>query len=150
MGRQVRQAADAAGKNDMDKGTALSVEDAIIRMKAEILAYDWRINRRRVDLLLAATSALGGRFDDNKVQRSLLKMIVSVLGYIKKREKTYLPSSLDFLKETMAHFIRIYEDTACGPAEQKIIFKTAYTRFINLKRKVQKQIQAEKISRATK
>lgn len=65
----------------------LSIEESIQRLKAEILAQDWRLSPRRLEAIDAAFACLKTRFKNRKGMLTILAMADSVVVYIKKREE---------------------------------------------------------------
>ena len=116
----------------------LSIEEAIHKLKAEIIAQDWRLSPRRAAGLEAAFACLGERFSTRKATAAMLVMAGSVLGYIKKFGGDP-PETIDFLKEAMAHVVNLYEDLEYDPDKEKQIFQSLYARFNALKKKIKER-----------
>ncbi len=114
----------------------LSIDESIQRLKAEIIAQDWSLSPKRIELLDSAFSCLKQRFKTRKEIHAILVMAGSVLNYIKKRRENSLPDTIDFLKEAMAHVVNLYEESNFDPASEEKIFRTLYSRFSTLKIKV--------------
>lgn len=113
----------------------LSIEDAILRLKAEIIAQDWRLSPKRAEQLDASLLALRGHFKSKKAIHAMLVMAANVLGYIKSHGATP-PETIDFLKEAMAHIVSLYEDLVDDPAKEDEIFQGLFVRFTTLKGKI--------------
>ena len=111
---------------------ALSIEESINRLKAEVLAQDWRISPKRAEQLEDAFSCLRQRFKTRKATHAMLVMACSVLDHIKKSAGTP-PETIDFIKEAMAHVVSLYEDLTYDPGKEDKIFKGLFRRFNSLK-----------------
>ncbi len=116
----------------------LSIDESIAKLKAEILSPDWNIAARKIDPLEAAFTCLKNRFKTRKNALAILTMGDSVLQYIKKKDDPE-PEFVDFLKETMAHVVNLYEESKFDPDSEKELFKRIYARFEILKKKVKAQ-----------
>lgn len=116
----------------------LSIEDSILRLKAEIIAQDWRLSPKRAEQLESAFRALLDHFKDRKATHAMLVMAANVLEYIKNRG-TSPPETIDFLKEAMAHIVSLHEDLADDQAKEEEIFQTLFARFTALKEKIQQK-----------
>jgi hypothetical protein len=122
-----------------------SVEEAIQRVKAEIIAPDWRLNVKRIELLDAAFSRLKEQFRSRRSLGAILTMASNVLQYVKNKGDTSPPDSIDFLKEAMANVVNLYEEVDSDPEREEQIFQQVFAHFQELKRK----IKALKEPRAT-
>lgn len=120
----------------------MSSEEAIQRLKAEIIAQDWRLSQKRADALEAAFACLKERFSERKATQALLFMAGSVVGYIKKRGDV-LPAAIDFLKEAMAHVVSLYEDLDFDVAKEEKIFNSLFQKFNKLKTTIKAQAVVE-------
>ena len=114
----------------------LSLEDSILRLKAEIIAQDWRLSPKRAEQLESAFRSLLDHFKDRKATHAMLVMAANVLGYIKNRGASP-PETIDFLKEAMAHIVSLHEDLADDPVKEEEIFQSLFARFTFLKEKIQ-------------
>lgn len=117
---------------------SVSIEEAIQRLKAEIIAQDWRLSQKRADALEAAFACLRERFRNRKSTQAILFMVGSVVGYIKKRGDI-LPAAIDFLKEAMAHVVSLYEDLDFDPEKEEKIFTSLFQKFNKLKTTIKAQ-----------
>jgi len=115
----------------------LSIDESIQRLKAEILAQDWRISPRRLESIEAAFSCLQKRFKTRKGMHAILAMADSVIVYMKKQDETVAPASIDFLKEAMAHIVNLYEDHDYNPDHEEELFQRVFKRYNVLKQKLQ-------------
>jgi hypothetical protein len=114
----------------------LSIEDSILRLKAEIIAQDWRLSPKRASQLEAAFLCLLDHFKNRKATHAMLVMAANVLNYIKSRGASP-PETIDFLKEAMAHIVSIHEDLADDTPKEDEIFQSLFARFTTLKEKIQ-------------
>jgi len=122
----------------------LSISESIKRLKVEIIAQDWGLSEKRIDLLEAAFFCLKQRFKNRKAAHAILIMGGSVLNYVKRKGESTPSESIDFLKEAMAHIVNLYEADEFDLEKDEKLFKGLYFRFNTLKEK----IKAEKTSAA--
>ena len=118
--------------------TTLSIEESIQRLKAEIIAQDWRLSPNRANRLDAAFACLRQRFKSRKATHAMLVMSGSVLDYIRKKGGSP-PETIDFLKEAMAHVVSLYEELAYDPEKEEQIFQKLFSRFTQLKEKIKQK-----------
>jgi hypothetical protein len=111
----------------------LSIEEAIQRIKAEIIAPDWRLSAKRIESLAAAFTCLQERFDNRKRLRNIITMAGNVLQYIKVKGDNSPPDSVDFLKEAMADIVNLYEEGGDDPEREERVFKKVLAHFQQLK-----------------
>ncbi|MFZ5759534.1 MAG: hypothetical protein ACOY32_07890 [Thermodesulfobacteriota bacterium] len=114
----------------------LSIDESIKRLKMEIIAQDWGLSEKRIELLEAAFACLKQRFKSRKAAHSILIMAGSVLEYVKRRGENTPSESIDFLKEAMAHIVNLYESDEFDPDKDEKLFKGLYFRFNVLKEKI--------------
>jgi len=114
----------------------LALEEAILRLKAEIIAQDWRLSPSRAEQLEAAFASLRQHFAARKPIHAMLVMAANVLAYIKNRGASP-PETIDFLKEAMAHVVNLHEDLSDDPEGEETLFRGLYSRFSTLKSKIQ-------------
>ncbi|MFH1217802.1 MAG: hypothetical protein V1706_15005 [Pseudomonadota bacterium] len=114
----------------------LSIDESIKRLKVEIIAQDWGLSEKRIDLLEAAFACLKQRFKSRKAAHSILIMAGSVLEYVKRKGESTPSESIDFLKEAMAHVVNLYESDEFDPEKDEKLFKGLYYRFNALKEKI--------------
>lgn len=127
----------------------LSIDESLQKLKAEILAQDWRLPPKRIEPLEEAFACLKQRFKSRKHVLAILTMADSVLLHLKKQEGDPLPQCLDFLKEAMAHVVSIHEDGKFNPESEEALFKRVYSQFTLLKQLVQKEKQCSGLDEAT-
>ncbi len=119
------------------KALILSIDESIQRLKAEIIAQDWSLSQKRIDLLEAAFTCLKNRFKTRKAAFAILTMARSVLDYVKKKGGDTPSATIDFLKEAMAHIVSLYENRDFDPEREEKLFRGLYSRFAALKQKIQ-------------
>lgn len=117
----------------------LSIDDSIQRLKAEIIAQDWGLSTKRIDLLEAAFACLRERFKNRKAAHAILIMAGSVLDYVKRKGENTPSNSIDFLKEAMAHIVNLYEADTFDPESEEKLFNGLYYRFNGLKKKIKEE-----------
>jgi hypothetical protein len=115
----------------------LSLDESIKQLKAEIISQDWRVSKKRAELLTAAFACLKQRFKNRKRVFAIIVMANNVLLYIQKKGDARATGAIDFLKEAMAHVVTSYEDSSLDPEKDKKIFNMLYGRFNQLKDKIQ-------------
>jgi hypothetical protein len=128
-----------AEKKDHGARVILSIEESIQRLKAEIIAQDWGLSTKRIDLLEAAFSCLQERFKNRKAAHAILIMAGSVLSYVKRKGENTPSNSIDFLKEAMAHIVNLYEADTFDPESEEKLFNGLYYRFNGLKKKIKEE-----------
>jgi len=114
----------------------LSISESIKRLKVEIIAQDWGLSEKRIDLLEAAFFCLKQRFKNRKAAHAILIMAGSVLNYVKRKGESTPSESIDFLKEAMAHIVNLYEADEFDLEKDEKLFKGLYFRFNTLKEKI--------------
>ena len=120
----------------------LTIDESIQKLKTEILAQDWRLPQRRIESLEAAFACLKQRFKSRKSTLAILTMADNVLKYIKKYGLTAEPDFIDFLKESMAHVVTIYEEEKFDPKQEHQLFQRVYEQFGRLRKKIDAARQA--------
>lgn len=121
----------------------LSLEESLQRLKAEIIAQDWRLSHKRVEMLRTSFACLKERYKTRKGVYAILVMADNVLQYIKKRGDNSPPDCIDFLKEAMAHVVNFYEDPRFDPEKDEKLFRKIYVRFNTLKEKIREHKKKE-------
>jgi hypothetical protein len=114
----------------------LSLDESIQKLKTEILSQDWSLSPRKIEPLQAAFTCLKNRFSTRKNALAIMTMAESILLYAQKRQDKVPPEFIDFLKETMAHVVNMYEDGKLDPEKDAEVFKRVYGKFAKLKEKV--------------
>lgn len=127
----------------------LSLDESIQKLKTEILSQDWSLSQKKIEPLQAAFTCLKNRFKTRKNALTILTMADSVLLYAQKRQGAVPPEFIDFLKETMAHVVNMYEDAKFDPDRDAELFKRVYSKFAKLKEKVaaEKDAPSEPVAR---
>lgn len=124
---------------DKNNNLTLSIDESIQKLKAEIIAQDWRLPQRRIEPLTAAFTCLRNRFKNRKNLFAILTMANNVLKYLEKHDSTVHPDFIEFLKEAMAHVVNIYEENKLAPDKEAQLFKKMYSQFNCLQQKVRGQ-----------
>lgn len=122
----------------MEQEITFSIEESIQRLKAEIIAQDWRISPNRASQLEASFACLRQRFKSRKATHAMLVMAGSTLEHIKKKGGNP-PETIDFLKEAMAHVVNLYEDLSYDPDREEQLFQKLFRRFNLLKEKIKQK-----------
>lgn len=111
-------------------------EEAVARIRAEIIAADWRLNRRRAAALVAALAAVEADAGERKTFRYLLEMARAALAYLDKHGDEAPPMVLDFLKQALAQVISVIEEERLSAERETEIFNKLHLSFIALKRQL--------------
>ncbi|MFP3983421.1 MAG: hypothetical protein ACLFV2_07000 [Desulfurivibrionaceae bacterium] len=114
----------------------ITIEEAIQRLKWEIIAQDWSLSIKRISLLEEAFQLLKQHYTDRRPAHNMLIMADSLLRYIKDQGDRVPSESIDFLKEAMAHIVNIYETEDLETEKEEHLFKILYFRFNKLKEKI--------------
>ena len=122
-----------------DSNLPLSINESIQRLKAEIIAQDWSLSIKRIELLDDSFTCLRNRFKNRKAAKAILTMAASVLAFVKQRGDDSPAVSIDFLKECMAHIVSLYESDDFDPEKEEEVFKGVYHRFNLLKKQISHQ-----------
>ena len=107
--------------------------EAMARIKAEIMAPDWRLNQRRAAGLRLALAALGDELAGRRSLGHLLDMAVVALACQERDGDSASPAVLDFLKHNLARLIDLWEDEAISRERDAEIFNQVHARFIKLR-----------------
>ena len=113
----------------------LSLDEAILKLKTEIISQDWSLSHKKIEPLQAAFACLKNRFNTRKNALAILSMADSVLRYAQRRQEPVSPEFVDFLKEAMAHVVNMYEDGKLDPDRDAELYKRVYGKFARLKEK---------------
>ncbi len=119
-----------------------SIDEAISRLKAEIISQDWRLSEQRAAALAAAFACLQQRFRNRKAVHAILLMAGNVLTYIQRHGDRRVPETVDFIKEAMAHVVRCHESGSLDVEEDKRMLRAVYRRFTDLRRTVRQRHRA--------
>jgi hypothetical protein len=111
----------------------ISIDESIQIFKAEIIAQDQRLSGRRSEALLEACACLKLRFKSRKNVLALLGMAEGVIQYLRKRGGGADSECLDFLKETLAHVVNIYEEGKFDPQREEQLGQRMYKHFTALR-----------------
>ena len=117
----------------MERGGEIDWDEAVARIKAEIIAADWSLNRRRSAALLAALAVVEAGVSGRKSFRYLLEMARAALLYQEKHGPAPPPQVLDFIKQTLAQVIVVIEEERLSAEGETEIFNKVHLAFIALK-----------------
>ncbi len=124
----------------MEDKTKISQGQALQRIKAEIVSFDWRLNQRRIDLLSDAFSVIKDALPERKGYCYVLGMAGGALAYLERHGDAALPEALDFFKQSLAHLVTMLEEENLSEARESEIFHLVHGRFEVLKKKINTQI----------
>lgn len=115
----------------------MPTEEALRRLRAEIIAPDWRLTDSRISRLEAALVTLRLDMATRRDAVAVVTMAENVLLYIRRRQAldTYL--LLAFLKEAVAQAVSLHEEAAPDPHQDARTFRAVYQRFQAVKRGLQ-------------
>ncbi len=116
----------------------LPLDDAVLRLKAEIIAQDWRLSPKRAARLDEAFVSLKGHFRERRAIHAMLVMAANVLDYI-KGHGVNPPDTIDFLKEAMAHVVSLHEELGVDLNREQEVLRNLLVRFNRLKDKIRRQ-----------
>ena len=105
-------------------------------MKNEILAQDWRLSSRRIEMLSQAFAAVEREINGQRALSQMLGMARAALAYIERHGNSILPDVFDFQKESLAHLVNLIEDPDLTAEKEEATIKRAYERFEGLKKKL--------------
>ena len=108
-------------------------EEALARIKAEILAADWRLNRRRVEGLRLALAVVAGGVVGRRSLASLVEMARVALDCHDRCGESAPPAVLDFLKLDLARLVDLLEDETVSAERDAEVFNKVHVRFIELR-----------------
>jgi hypothetical protein len=109
------------------------MDEALLRLKGEILAPDWRLNERRAQGVLLALAAVEEEFRLRRPVLALCAMARAAVDYIRPRGASAPPAVLDFLKQDLALLVVLLEDEEPGSARETEIVDKLSGRFHRLK-----------------
>ncbi len=118
-------------------------DEAVARIRAEIMAADWRLNRRRAEGLRIALAVMEVGAERRKAFRYILEMARVALVYQEKHGDEAPPMVLDFLKQALAKVIAVIEEDHPAAERETEIFNKVHLSFIALRRRLA-QVRAEK------
>lgn len=117
---------------------AMDREEALARIRAEIMASDWRLNRRRAEGLRIALTAVELGANGRKSFRYLLEMARVAVAYQEKHGEAAPPRVLDFLKQALAQVVAVLEEDDLSDEQGTEIFNKVHLAFLALKRQLAK------------
>ena len=114
----------------------ISIAEALQYMKTEILAQDWCLSPRRIEILSRAFAAIDKETGGRRALAQMLGMARATLDYIGRHGNKVLPDVFDFQKESLAHLVSLIEDRELSTTGEAEICRRAYERFEALKKKL--------------
>lgn len=126
----------------MNEKTEISRDEALQRIKAETIAFDWCLNQRRIKLLSASFAALEQALPGRRGFAYVLNMAGSTMVYLERHGDAALPAALDFFKQALAHLVTMLEEDDLSEVREAEIFHQIYERFEILKKKINPEKKA--------
>ncbi len=111
----------------------LAVDEAILRLKAELLAADWRLNDRRGRFLRQALAAIDSACGWRRELRAITGMARAALDYQERRQWQAPPAVLDFLKQALAQLDSLLEEDGADEGRESEAARRLHQRFLKLK-----------------
>lgn len=108
-------------------------EEALTRIKAEVMAADWRLNRRRVEGLRLALAVVAGDLAERRSLGHLVAMARAALACQSRYGEEAPPAVLDFLKQVLARLADLLEDEVVSSERDAEIFNKVHVRFLELR-----------------
>lgn len=108
-------------------------EEALARIKAEVLAADWRLNRRRAEGLRQALAVVAGELAGRRSLGHLVAMARAALASQERYGDSAPPAVLDFLKQNLARLADLLEDEVVSAERDAEIFNKVHARFLQLR-----------------
>lgn len=108
-------------------------EEARARIKAELLAPDWRLNRRRAEGLRLALAVVAGELAGRPSVGLLMEMAKAALDWQEGHGESAPPAVLDFLKQALARLTDLLEDEVISTERDAEIFNKVHARFLELR-----------------
>lgn len=108
-------------------------EEALARIKAEILAPDWRLNRRRAAGLRVALAVVAGDLAGRRSLGLLVQMAATVLACQEQQGEAAPPALLDFLKQNLAGLADLLDDEVVSAERDAEIFNKLHGRYLDLR-----------------
>lgn len=109
------------------------MEEALARIKAEVLAPDWRLNRRRAEGLRLALSVVTGGLAGRRSLGHLVEIALVTLACQDRYGEEAPPTVLDFLKQVLARLADLLEDEVVSRERDAEIFNKVHIRFLELR-----------------
>jgi hypothetical protein len=110
-----------------------SMDEALLRLKGELLAPDWRLNERRAVGLLQALTVVEVDARQRRAVLTVCAMARAAVDYLRSRDLVAPPAVLDFLKQALALLVVLLEEDEPGAAREEEILGKLYGRFKQLK-----------------
>ena len=108
-------------------------EEALARIKAEIMASDWRLNRRRIEGLRLALQVVSGGLSGRRSLAHLVATAEAALTWQERLGESAPPAVLDFLKHNLARLVDLLEDEVISAERDAEIFNKVHARFLELR-----------------
>ena len=109
-------------------------DEALARIKAEVIAADWRLNRRRIEGLRQALAVVVEGLGARRSLMSLVEMAGAALLYQERHGESAPPAVLDFLKQDLARLVDLLEDEVVSAERDAEVFNKVHGRFLALRR----------------
>jgi hypothetical protein len=110
-----------------------TMDEALLRLKGEILAPDWKLNERRALELLRSLAVVETAARHRRPVLTICAMARAAVEYHSRRGGSEPPAVLDFLKQTLALLVVLLEEDEPGSARETEILDKLYGRFNRLK-----------------
>lgn len=107
--------------------------EALARIKAEVLASDWRLNRRRVEGLRLALAVVVGELAGRRSLGHLVEMARVALACQERYGESAPPAVLDFVKQVLARLVDLLEDEVVSAERDAEVFNKVHVRFLELR-----------------
>lgn len=108
-------------------------EEALARIKAEVIAPDWRLNRRRAEGLRLALSVVAATLAGRRSLEHLVAMAGAALACQERYGESAPPAVLDFLKQILARLADLLDDEVVSFERDAEIFNKVHARFLELR-----------------
>lgn len=113
-----------------------TLDEALLRLKAEVLAPDWRLNERRAAGLLQALAVVAAGCRGRRPLLGICGMSRAALDYHRARGEGAPPAVLDFGKQALAHLVALLEEEDSGATMEEETFARLHDRFQRLKERL--------------
>ncbi len=111
----------------------MNKEEALARIKAEVMAPDWRLNRRRVEGLRLALAVVSVSLAGRRSLGLLVEIALVTLACQDRYGEEAPPAVLDFLKQVLARLADLLEDEVVSKERDAEIFNKVHARFLELR-----------------
>lgn len=107
----------------------MPMDEAVRRLKAELISPDWRLTGSRITLLEAALGSLRHALASRRDAVAVVTMAENVLHYIERHQALDTYVLIAFLKEAMALAVSLHEEAAPDQHQDARTFRAVYQRF---------------------